>query len=120
MMEKAIELYKGDFMDGNYETWCEELRTKYRTEFISISEELIKKLYEKGEYNKAMHYSEYLLKYDPLNIVCYEYIINSMIKLDKPQIAMIRYNQLVKFYKKEYDETLPEKISSKLKKIITG
>jgi len=118
VMMNAVELYKGDFMEGNYETWCEELRTKYRTAFVTISEELIKLLYESADYHKTLHYSEILLKHEPVNLVCYEYIINSMMKLEKPQLAQLRYNQLVKFYKKEYDDVLPARLSEKFKKII--
>ena len=118
MLIEAIDLYKGDFLEGNYDTWCEELRTRYRSNFISMSEELLDLLYKAENYNGVMHYAENLLRFDRLNIFCYEYIVNAMIKLNKPQIARLRYLQLQKFYKKEYDEVLPIKLSDKFEKLM--
>jgi len=118
LLKEAIDIYKGDFMEGNYDTWCEELRTRYRTNFILMSEELLDLLYKAEDYNGVMQYAENLLRFDRLNIVCYEYIVNAMIKLDKPQIARLRYLQLQKFYKKEYDEALPVRLSDKFEKLM--
>ena len=117
-LKHAVELYKGDFMEGNYETWCEELRSKYRTYFISMSEDLSEMLFDNDDFDGSLHYSENLLRFDKLNLGGYENIINCMVKLEKPQIAKVRYSQLAKYYKKEYDESLPEKLSAKLEKII--
>ncbi|MEO8512552.1 MAG: hypothetical protein ABI543_03240 [Ignavibacteria bacterium] len=96
------------------------MRTKYKSYFVPISEELIKLLFADENYDGALHYSENLLKYDLLNLTCYEYIINSTVKLNKPQITKARYTQLVKYYKKEYDESLPLVLSKRFENIITN
>lgn len=105
--KKAISLYKGDFMEGNYETWCEEIRTKYRSYLLFILEEIIKLLFTENNYASAIQYAEDLLKQDSLNLTGHEYIIRSMVKMNRSQIAKVRYSQFVKNYKKELDENLP-------------
>ncbi len=35
--KKAIELYKGNFLDGFNEPWCVELRENYRSKFLKLS-----------------------------------------------------------------------------------
>ncbi|MFI5211431.1 MAG: BTAD domain-containing putative transcriptional regulator [Ignavibacteria bacterium] len=118
LQKQAIELYKGDFMEGSYDTWCEELRTKYKSYFVSISEELIKILFMEEDHNGVLHYSENLLRFDKLNLVAYEYMIGSLIKLNKPQLAKERYTQLNRYYKNEYGENPPGNLKSKIESII--
>lgn len=119
-MKQAVAIYKGDFLEGNYETWCEELRSKYRSYFISMSEELVRILFGNKEYEDVLLYSENLLKFDKLNLSGYEYLIRSMIEINRPQIAKVRYSQLLKSYKREYDEVLPEKFSTRFEALISS
>ncbi|NOS83614.1 MAG: hypothetical protein HOP31_00610 [Ignavibacteria bacterium] len=120
VLKQAIEMYKGDFMEGNYETWCEELRSKYRLYLVSMSEELISILFNNEDHTNVLHFSENLLKFDKLNLAGYEYMIRSMIEINKPQIAKVRYTQLQKNYRREYDEVLPEKISLRFEALISN
>ncbi|HMQ79767.1 MAG TPA: BTAD domain-containing putative transcriptional regulator [Ignavibacteria bacterium] len=119
-LKQAVEMYKGDFLEGNYDTWCEELRSKYRSYFISMSEDLLRILFNNEEHDEVLQYSENLLKFDKLNLSGHEYLIRSMIKINRPQIAKVRYSQLLKSYKREYDEVLPEKFTARFEAIVSG
>lgn len=119
-LKKAVDMYKGDFLEGNYDTWCEELRSKYRSYFVSMSEELIRILFNNKDHEEVLLYSENLLKFDKLNLSGYEYIIRSMIEINRPQIAKVRYSQLLKSYKREYDEVLPAKFSTRFEELISN
>ena len=119
-LKQAVDMYKGDFLEGNYDTWCEELRSKYRSYFVSMSEELIRILFNNKEHEEVLLYSENLLKFDKLNLSGYEYIIRSMIEINRPQIAKVRYSQLLKSYKREYDEVLPEQFSTRFEALISN
>lgn len=110
MLKKAIKLYKGDFMEGHYETWVEELRSKYHSQFASASEELIKLLYVKGDFEGTLYYAENLLKHDKLNFRSYVYIINSHAKKNEFNLAKEIYALLEKKYSSEFGEELPKSI----------
>lgn len=119
LLKRAIDLYKGDFMEGSYETWCEELRTKYKTYFASMSEELIRILFTEEDFNGVLQYSENLLRFDKLNLVAYEYIISGLTKLNKPQLAKDRYSQFNRYYKNEYGENPPGQLRTRIESIIS-
>ncbi|MCI0450435.1 MAG: hypothetical protein L0Y79_11755 [Chlorobi bacterium] len=110
--KEAITLYSGDFLEGNYETWAEELRVKFKNYFISMSEDLIIMLFDKKDYDEAVVCCEKLLKYDPLNLTAYENLITSYENLDKHNTARESYSKLIKNYEEEYGEKLPASFTS--------
>jgi ATP/maltotriose-dependent transcriptional regulator MalT/DNA-binding SARP family transcriptional activator len=110
LLKKAIGLYRGDFMEGNYETWVEEIRSKYHSQFVKASEDLIKMLYLRGDFEGTLYYAENLLKHDKLNFRSYVYIINSHAKKNELNLAMEIYSILEKKYNSEYGEELPKSI----------
>jgi DNA-binding SARP family transcriptional activator len=114
-LKKAISLYKGEFLEGNYERWIEELRTRYKTYFISLSEELIKLFFENQNYSETLNYSENLLKHDPLNLEAAEYILKAYEKMNKLSLARTKYEKLKRDYEKEYGENLPDSFNNKVR-----
>lgn len=113
---KAIELYKGDFIPGYYDNWCEELRVKYKNMYITMCEELIKLFENNKRYEDAIKYSELLFSEDKLNDSAHISIINAFSKLGNINMAKSRYQLMLKIY----DEELGEKPQSKtLEKINT-
>ncbi len=118
LLKEAIGLYNGDFLEGNYETWSEELRTKYQSYFISMSEELIKILAEMKEHESVLEYSENLIRYDSLNLLAYEHAIKSNEALNKLKQAREKYARLIKAYEAEYGEKLPESFTLKITSIL--
>lgn len=118
LLRSAIEVYKGDFLEGNYETWSEELRMKYQSYFISMSEDLIKILAEEKDFDEVLEYSENLIKYDALNFTAYEHAIKAYEALNKLKQAREKYSRLIKAYEKEYNEKLPASFTSKVASIL--
>lgn len=113
-MKKGVNLYTGEFLEGNYETWIEELRSKYKSYFTGISEELIKMLYRSNDFSEALLYSENLLKYDRYNLEAMEFSIKSYNRLDKLNIAREKLEHFKKEYSKEFGEPLPSSFSEKI------
>ncbi|NOS83811.1 MAG: tetratricopeptide repeat protein, partial [Ignavibacteria bacterium] len=100
----AIEIYKGDFLPGYYDSWCEELRVKYKNMYITLCEELIKMLEAEIRYNEVIKYSELLLKEDKLNDSTHISIINACAKLGNIKMAKSRYGIMLKIYDEELGE----------------
>lgn len=101
---KAIEIYKGDFLPGYYDSWCEELRVKYKNMYITMCEELIKMHEAEIRYDEVIMYSELLLKEDKLNDSAHISIINAYAKLGNIKMAKSRYEIMLKIYDEELGE----------------
>lgn len=118
LLIKAISLYKGDFMGNYYDSWCEDLRTKYFSYFTEMNEQLLKLNFSENEFDKTILFSENYLKYDNLSLTAYEYLLSSLVNSGKKQSARLRYTKLRKDYKSEYGEILPLSLSKKFENII--
>lgn len=114
----AIELYKGDFMEYNYEHWCEDLRDEFKNKFISISETLISLLSNENDYEGVILYSENLLKHDKLNELAYLNLVEAHIKNDKKKAANDVYSKMLKLYKDELSELPDPQILKKINNLI--
>jgi oligopeptide transport system substrate-binding protein len=62
----AIQLYRGDFLEGFYDDWCLEERYHLEALFLGALERLITLHQEQGEPEAALEYVRWLLLRDPL------------------------------------------------------
>ncbi|HRJ02975.1 MAG TPA: BTAD domain-containing putative transcriptional regulator [Ignavibacteria bacterium] len=116
---KAIEMYKGDFLPGYYDSWCEELRVKYKNMFITLCEELIKLLENDARYEEVVKYSELLLNEDRLSDSTHISIINACVKLGNIKLAKSRFEIMLKIYDDELDEKPQPKTLEKITHILS-
>lgn len=116
---KAIKMYKGDFLPGYYDSWCEELRVKYKNMYITLCEELIKLLESESKYEEVIKYSELLLNEDKLNDSAHISIINAHTKLGNIKMAKSRYEIMLKIYDEELGEKPQPKTLDKITLILS-
>ncbi len=116
--KKSIALYTGEFLEGIYEFWSEDTRSKAKADFISISEELIVLLFNLKLFNEVVHYSENLLIHEKINETAYLYCIKSMVELKKINNAKEKFSQMLKSYENELGEKPPQKTLNLLEKIL--
>jgi DNA-binding SARP family transcriptional activator len=64
-LEKAVDIYKGDLLEGVYEDWCLYERERLRLAFINILLRLVDHHVSKGSYDRGLEYSQRVLKLDP-------------------------------------------------------
>lgn len=74
MLENAVDLYRGDFLEKNYKDWTGPIRTRLRTKYIGALMQL-GELYEKENIAQAIACYEKLLRVDPLNEDVYFHLI---------------------------------------------
>lgn len=115
----AIELYKGDFLPGYYDNWCEELRVKYKNMYITLCEELIKMLEAESRFEEVIKYSELLLKEDKLNDSAHINIINAFANLGNIKMAKSRLDLMLKIYDEELGERPQPKTLDKITLILS-
>lgn len=112
---QAAELYKGEFLPGNYESWCEEKRIAYKNMFTDLCEELIALLENGKKYNEAVKYAARLIAEDNINEKGHLCLITSYAAMGNINMARERFRLMLKVFddelgEKPSDETL-EKIS---------
>ena len=64
-LEKAYELYRGEFMPGIYEDWAEERRNYYSEQFARVTGALAKLSYSERRFADTLKYAGESLKLDP-------------------------------------------------------
>lgn len=65
-LRQAIELYRGDALEGIYEDWCVYERERFKRLFRSALECLMHHHDEQGQWDLAIPYGQRLLSCDPL------------------------------------------------------
>lgn len=116
-LKNAIALYRGDFLEGAYEAWTDELRIKYQNIYYSLLKEIIKLLKQKNEPEEIIKYSELQLKSDNLDDEAYINILESEAKLKNAVNVGLRIRQIMAVYKKELNEEPPENLKSKINEV---
>jgi ATP/maltotriose-dependent transcriptional regulator MalT/DNA-binding SARP family transcriptional activator len=62
--DRALALYRGEFMQGSYEPWVEEQRTYYREQYLRLLEALAGVAQTAADWAKAMHLAQLILRED--------------------------------------------------------
>ncbi|MBL7129112.1 MAG: tetratricopeptide repeat protein [Ignavibacteria bacterium] len=117
-LKNAVNLYKGNFLEGFYQSWCEEMRKTYEQQYESALKELIKLINKNFRYEDVVLYSEKLLKIDNLNEEAYLYKIEALVKLNNISKAKAVAKLMHTTYQKELGEELPGEILNKIKEVL--
>jgi len=115
---KAAELYKGDFMPGYYDGWCEELRVKYKNQFIDICTELVNLLEKHNRPEDVVKYAAMLINEDMLNDAAYIKMIKAYSNIGSKAMAVSCYNTMLKNYEEELGEKPHSKSLAEIKSIL--
>jgi LuxR family transcriptional regulator, maltose regulon positive regulatory protein len=62
--DRALALYRGEFMQGSYEPWVEEQRTYYREQYLRLLEALAGVAQTATDWPRAMHLAQLILRED--------------------------------------------------------
>jgi LuxR family maltose regulon positive regulatory protein len=63
--EQAIELYRGEFMQGSYDDWVEEQRTYYREQYLRMLEALAAVAQKMQDWLRSLSLAQQILRDDP-------------------------------------------------------
>ncbi len=72
---EAVELYKGDLLEGSYDEWILEEREGLRQRYLEALERLAALLEARGDHAQAIRYAERLLRHDPLHEETYRLLM---------------------------------------------
>src|SRR4030095_9089495 len=63
--ERALKLYRGDFMQASYEPWVEEQRTYYREQYLRLLEALAGVAETGADWTRVMQLAQQIIHEDP-------------------------------------------------------
>lgn len=116
--ERAVDMYKGEFLAGIYEQWCEEMRGIYTNKFIQLCEELINIYKNQDKFYEVIKYTERLLQVDNLHEEAYIDSIESYVKLNNINMAKSKLAAMLKIFKEEYGETPSKAAMDRIQRIL--
>jgi DNA-binding SARP family transcriptional activator len=65
-LRSALELYRGDLLEGSYDDWLRTERERLRQRYLDALERVVAELETAGEQREAIRFAERLLREDPL------------------------------------------------------
>lgn len=116
--EKAAGLYKGDFMPGYYDGWCEELRVKYKNLLNDTCSELVSLLEKNKRPEDVIKYAAMLINEDKLNDSAYIKMIKAYSSLGSKAMAVSCYNTMLKNFEEELGEKPHQKSLAEIRSIL--
>jgi DNA-binding SARP family transcriptional activator len=108
-LREAVELYRGDFLEGIYETWALAERARLKSLYLDVLERLMRFYATCRNWSAAIAYGERLLRADPF----LEHIHRELMRLhyvrgDRPA-ALRQYRACTEFLRDELAvEPMPE------------
>jgi len=101
LLKRAVELYRGDYLEEFGSEWCALERENLRTRFITAMIELADLLMEMGDLDGALHYYNRTLAYDPLQEIVYRRAMECYARLGDRASAAEKYRQCVEALQRE-------------------
>jgi ATP/maltotriose-dependent transcriptional regulator MalT/DNA-binding SARP family transcriptional activator len=63
--QSAVDLYRGEFMQGSYDAWADEQRSFYRKQYLQLIESLASIAQQTGDWFKSINLAQKILQDDP-------------------------------------------------------
>ncbi len=92
-LERAVEWYRGDLLEGCYEEWLLPDRERYRQRLITGLERLADWHHRRGNPERAIHYGLRLLDLDPLRESIHRAIMQLHIERGEPTEAIRQFER---------------------------
>jgi ATP/maltotriose-dependent transcriptional regulator MalT/DNA-binding SARP family transcriptional activator len=99
--ERAVAVYRGEFMQGSYEPWVDEQRQYYREQYLRMLESLAAVAEKKGEFVRAMDLAHKILRDDPFREDIHCLIMRAQSALGNRVAVKEQYETLRKLLQKE-------------------
>lgn len=110
-LEEAVQLYKGDFLEGFYDDWCLYERERLLQIFLKVLANLMVFHGAKGQYDEAIAYGQRILAIDPLREETHRQIMRYYQLAGRRAEALQQFAACRSILRKELDiEPMPETV----------
>lgn len=119
-LERAIALYKGDFMPKILEMhWVVTMNTYYHSMYLSCVKLLSEQYIPKEDFEKIENICNEALKYDNVDEELHYYLIYARMKQNKLNLAMESYEKACKILRDELGIRKPEKLQAVYEELLS-
>lgn len=117
--EKAIRLYKGDFLPKSaMESWAVQLNVYYHTMYINTAHKAVELYRAMGKFNQIVETCQNALKIDPYDEFFYRELILALVELKNSQAALDQYQKMSSLFYKEFGVTPSKELTKLYREII--
>jgi LuxR family maltose regulon positive regulatory protein len=99
--ERAIAIYRGEFMQGSYDDWVEEQRSYYREQHLRMLEALAAVAQKTEDWARSLHLAQEILRGDPYREDVHCMIMRAHAGQGNRHAVKEQYETLRKLLKKE-------------------
>jgi two-component SAPR family response regulator len=99
--EQAVALYRGEFMQGNYDEWVEEQRSYYREQYLRMLEALAAVAQKAEDWLRSLHLAQQILRDDPYREDIHCMVMRSQAALGNRVAIKEQYETLRRLLQKE-------------------
>lgn len=117
-LEKSLQLYRGDLLEGYYDTWALRERERLRSLYLKSLAHLTNYYEDQGAYEKSLTYGREILFEDPLREEIHRKVMRLYIKIGKRTDAVRHYYECCKILDSELNIEPMEETKALYKKII--
>jgi len=115
---RALELYRGEFLEEFYDSWVEEPRTYYRNIYFATLKELADHHHRAGEYEQSIIYCKMILNRDAYREDVHRQLMDNYARIGNRAALKEQYETLKTLLMEELGvDPLPETVAT-YKKLI--
>ncbi|HEX3143121.1 MAG TPA: BTAD domain-containing putative transcriptional regulator [Pyrinomonadaceae bacterium] len=96
MLKEALELYKGDLLEGCYHDWCLFERERLQNIYLSMLEKLLIYSEKHGKYEAGQDYGLRILRYDPARESTHRQLMHLQYRAGDRTGALRQYKRCVR------------------------
>jgi two-component SAPR family response regulator len=100
-LEKALEIYRGDYMSGVYENWADERRLFYSEQHSRVLTGLSKLAFSSKNWSDALKFTNQILQKDPFREDAHRLAMKIYAAQGKRSAVIEQFENLQKLLKKE-------------------
>lgn len=100
-LERAAEIYKGDFLEGSYEDWADERRNYFQEQQIRVISALAKLAYSEKRWAAVNRFSEQILSADPFREDIHRLVLRSLAAQGKPAAVKKHFEHMANTLRSE-------------------
>jgi LuxR family maltose regulon positive regulatory protein len=99
--ERAVALYRGEFMQGVYDDWVDEQRTYYHEQYVRLLETLAKSALKVEDWSRSLHYAQRILRDDPFREDVHSIMMRAHAALGNRVAVREQYEELRRLLREE-------------------
>jgi len=99
--EKAVSMYRGDFVQGGYDPWVDEQRSYYKEQYLHLLETLAGFAQKQNEWTHSLQLAQQILHEDPFREDIHCLIMKAHVNLGNRGAAKEQYEALRRLLERE-------------------